>query len=759
MIFNESKLRHIIFMFDPRLILISFFIAMSTTLHAAEYVGVNQCKTCHQEEYKLWQGSHHDMAMKHADTNSVLGDFNNVSLKLSGSTSRFYKKDKQYWVNIQGPDGGLHDYQIKYTFGYKPLQQYMVEFDDGRVQLIPYAWDSRKKQLGGQRWFNLYPEYTQKHQEFFWTNTGQNWNYMCADCHSTNVKKNFNVTDNKYKTTWSEINVACEACHGPASKHIKWTKTKKDTDKSVRAGFERNLSKPVKKWLSKKNSPILQPDVIHKSQQTLMCAQCHSRHTQISEKDNLKTDSLGDRYRLTLINNENYHSDGQIYDEVYVYGSFIQSKMFKKGVTCSNCHDPHSGELTLPKEKLCLQCHDETTYNSQKHHHHPEKSSGAQCVSCHMPETTYMQIDQRADHGWHSPRPDLSLKLGTPDTCLSCHKDKNSEWSNQLVTSWYPASNIDKQEDFSPAFTLSDMGYPQASTKLTKISQNKNYADVIRASALQRMQDVPDQNSLISIARGVKDENELIRLGAIQGALNLPQNERWQIINPLLSDKVLAVRTEAASVLAPLWQNLNEEERKILQPALDDYLDIQDFNSDRGFSHTNRGNILVQKGLFSKAEKAYDQSIRIEPTFSTAYVNKADLYRHQGNEKKAAATLKQGIKAQPEGGDLYYSLALSMVRSQKKSEAIMYLKKATELAPQNSNYHYVYALSLLDTQPTLAQAVMKKTYQMSGNPRHLYTLCEMQVDQKSFQAKQCISNLAKVVPPEVVKPLLQKLSD
>ena len=756
-------------MFYPRLISLLLLISIPTILSAAEYVGAQQCKNCHQQEYTLWQGSHHDLAMKHADENSVLANFNDVSLKLSSETSRFYKKGKQYWVNIQGPDGKLHDYQIKYTFGFEPLQQYMVEFNDGRVQLIPFAWDSRSKQQGGQRWFNLYPEFTKKHQEFYWTNTGQNWNYMCADCHSTNVKKNFNVTDNSYKTTWSEINVACEACHGPASEHIKWSQNKTNHDKTNQnttdhAGFDRDLGKPVTQWLNEKNNPVLQPQAIHKTQQSLMCAQCHSRHTQLSNDNHLASNAMGDRYLLTLINNQNYYADGQIYDEVYVYGSFLQSKMARKGVTCSNCHDPHSAKLTLPKETLCLQCHDSKTYNTKKHHHHAENSTGAQCVVCHMPETTYMQIDQRADHGWHSPRPDLSLKLGTPDTCLSCHNDKDSQWSNQQVSKWYANSTIDKQSDFSVAFTLADMNHPLASQELTKISQDKNYAGIIRASALERMQDAPDQNSLISIARAVKDKDELIRLGAIQGAQNMPQAERWQLLEPLLADKVLAVRSEAAAVLAPLWLNLSEPQQTKLQPALDDYLKIQDFNADRGFAHTNRGNILAHMGRYSEAEAAYDQSIRIEPTYSTAYVNKAELYRRQANknndgENKNIATLKQGLKAQPDGGDLYYSLGLSMIRSKNKAAAIDYLKKATEVEPQNSNYFYVYALSLADTHPSQAQKAMRQTYQLSGNPQHLYALCEMQIEQKSFQAKQCLSKLSKVVPADVVTQLKQLLSE
>ena len=740
-------------MFYPRLITLLFIVLLSTGLNAAEYVGAKQCKSCHQQEYTLWQGSHHDMAMKHADENSVLGNFNNVSLKLSSKTSRFYKKGKQYWVNIQGPDGKLHDYQIKYTFGFEPLQQYMVEFDDGRVQLIPYAWDSRSKKQGGQRWFNLYPEFTKNHQEFYWTNTGQNWNYMCADCHSTNVQKNFNVKNNTYKTTWSEINVACEACHGPASEHIRWSK-----DKKGNIGFNRDLHKPVKQWLNEKNNPVRQPESIHQTQQNMMCAQCHSRHTQLSNNDYLISNSLGDRYLLNLINQENYHTDGQIYDEVYVYGSFLQSKMHKKGVTCSNCHDPHSAKLILPKETLCLQCHEAKTYNTKKHHHHSVNNTGAQCVNCHMPETTYMQIDQRADHGWHIPRPDLALKLGTPDTCLSCHNDKDSQWSNKQAIKWYPKSTIDKQSDFSTAFTLADMGHSQASLELTKISQDINYAGIIRASALERMQATPDRNSFISIAHGVKDKDELIRLGAVQGAQNMPQSERWQLLEPLLSDDVLAVRTEAAAVLAPLWLNLSEQQQTKLQPALDDYLKIQDFNSDRGFAHTNRGNILAHMGRYSEAEAAYDQSIRIEPSYSTAYVNKAELYRRQGDENKNIATLKQGIKAQPDGGDLYYSLGLSMIRSKNRSAASDYLKKATEVEPQNSNYFYVYALSLVDIHPSQAQIAMRQTYQLSGNPQHLYALCEMQVEQKSFQAKQCLSKLSKVVPAEVVTQLKQRLS-
>ncbi|MBN4055137.1 deca-heme c-type cytochrome, partial [bacterium AH-315-K03] len=332
-------------------VLFSVVFLLNEKTIAADYVGSKACESCHQSQSDKWQGSHHEMSMRHATTQSVKGNFNNQSFSSSNKQGQFYKKADEYWVNLSDPDGKLKDYQIKYTFGVEPLQQYMVEFDDGRVQLIPFAWDTREAKKGGQRWFDLYPESSQKHQEFFWTNTGQNWNYMCADCHSTHVKKNFTVKDNTYNTTFSEINVGCEACHGPASKHMAWAKH--PNDKLINAGFNRHLGKVVSNWKPIAGKTTLVAEITpssNPSQQTVVCAQCHSRHVQISENDYVKSDALGDRYLLNLIDANRYYPDGQVYDEDYVYGSFLQSKMHKNGVVCSNCHDPHSAKLTLPKE-------------------------------------------------------------------------------------------------------------------------------------------------------------------------------------------------------------------------------------------------------------------------------------------------------------------------------------------------------------------------------------------------------------------------
>jgi predicted CXXCH cytochrome family protein len=736
------------------LLFITVFSILSSISHAEDFVGSEQCQSCHQKEFSAWQGSHHDMAMKHADDKSVLADFANISFEDAGEVNKFYKKKNQFWVNIKGPDGKFHDYQIKYTFGFEPLQQYMVEFDDGRVQLIPFAWDSRTKAQGGQRWFNLYPQFTENHQDFFWTNKGQNWNYMCADCHSTNVTKNFDVKTDSYKTKFSEINVGCEACHGPASKHIDWAKAPNNSVNDK--GFSREIGKQVKEWIHKDGFNTLKPKAIHNSQQTLVCAQCHSRRTQISNNSHIDKNEFGEKYLLSLITSDNYYSDGQVYNENFIYGSFLQSKMAKNGVVCSNCHDPHTAKLTMPEEVVCLQCHQAKSYAQKSHHQHQENSTGAQCVNCHMPETTYMEVDNRRDHGWHKPTPNIAKQFATPDTCLSCHEDKGSDWSNQYVSKWFNKDKAD--EPFAPVFAIADSGYQNVAQHLSKISQTPEYADIIRASALARMANYPDTNTLIAIARNVKHSDSNIRRGAIDGAVNIKPAEKWRILSPLLTDEVLSVRSEAAMALVPLWAMLSPDQKSLLAPALADYIAIQDFNADRGYAHTNKAIVLGYQNNISEALAAYQQSMRIEPYFAAAYVNMAELYKRQGQNIKAIETLNLGSKANPSDSSIPYSLGLAYIREKNITQAQNNLKIAAELAKTNAHYYYVYAVSLAKNKAKLAEKSMQKAYTLSGDPQHLYALCEMQVKRQAFDAKQCLQALEQVAPADVVSALRQRLT-
>ncbi|MDO6541629.1 multiheme c-type cytochrome [Photobacterium sanguinicancri] len=737
----------------------------------AQFVGSDACVDCHTEEAAAWQGSHHDMAMRHADSESVLGDFDDRSVIHLGESNRFFRKGDAYWVNIQGPDGKWHDYKISYTFGWTPLQQYMVEFDDGRLQLIPFAWDTRSAKDGGQRWFHLYPDLTPT-DEFYWTNTGQNWNFMCADCHSTNLKKNYDSVSNTYATTWSEINIGCEACHGPASKHIALVQQAKQAGSPISSelhyGFDRDLSTAVKEWVYQEGHSTLQPKEIVPTQQLQTCAQCHSRRTQLNETaDHVKGVFL-DKYRFSLITAELYYPDGQIFDEDYVYGSFLQSQMAEKGVTCTNCHDPHSATLKIPQEAVCSQCHIASEYTPEKHTFHQANSEASQCTSCHMPETTYMQVDPRRDHSWHVPRPDLSQHIKTPNVCTSCHQDQTDQWADKQIASWFPNSKYRNQQHFAVAFYADAIGHRGAPDALAYSAQDASLSDIIRASALERMAGNTGKNTLVSLARSVKHDSDLIRLGAIAGSAGYAFGDRWQILEPLLDDPVLSIRAETAAALVGSYQQMNSAQREQLQPPLDDYMAIQSFNADRGFGRTNLANVYRDLGQTDKAIQSYQQAIKIEPYFENSYANLADLYRTQGDEDKALTTLLAGMKAQPKSSALPYSAGLALLRASKHQQATQYLKQAAETAERNPQYWYVYGLALEKVDVLAASKALHMAYQVGGNPQHLYAECEVLarnyaqgeiVQSDIAQAEiaqafeQCSSQLEGVAPPEAIQQL------
>lgn len=737
---------------------------------SSTYIGSEACIDCHSAEVEAWQGSHHDMAMKHATDDSVLGNFVNQTITHQGKPNRFFRKGDEFWVNIEGPDGQFKDYKISYTFAFEPLQQYMVEFEDGRVQLIPFAWDSRTKSEGGQRWFHLYPDTTNT-DEFYWTNSGQNWNFMCADCHSTNLEKNYDMASNTYSTTWSEINVGCEACHGPASEHVEQAKqaahsAKANSGKSVQLtahyGFDRDLSKSVKEWVYQEGNSTLQPkDIIH-TNQVQTCAQCHSRRTQLNETADHVKGSFFDKYRLSLISPELYHHDGQIYDEDYVYGSFLQSAMAEKGVTCTNCHDPHTAELKIAEEAVCSQCHIASEYTPEKHTFHEANTEASKCTTCHMPETTYMEVDPRRDHSWHVPRPGISQHIKTPNVCTSCHENKTDQWADKQIGQWFPDSKYRNQQHFAVAFYADSIGHRGAEDALAYSAQDSSLSNIIRASSLERLSGNTGKNTLISLARAVKHDDEMIRLGVVQGSSGFPFYDRWQILEPLLTDPVLSIRSETAGALVRYWGEMNPLQKDQIKPALEEYIEIQRFNGDRGFGRTNLGNVYRDLGKHEQAIEYYLGAIEIEPYFENSYANLADLYRALGDEPKALATLKQGIQAQPKSSVLPYSAGLSLLRVKDYDQATRYLKQAAETAQTDPQYWYVYGLALEKSDVLAASQSLHRAYQFSRNPQHLYAQCEVLARNshipgvpKAFE--QCISSLSKVAPPEAINQLKARL--
>jgi len=729
----------------------------------AQFAGAQACASCHKGEYDAWRGSQHDLAMQHANEKSVLGDFGGAKFSYAGVTSTFFRRDGKFFVNTDGQDGKLRDFEIKYAFGVAPLQQYLVEFPDGRVQALSIAWDARAKEKGGQRWFHLYPGQAIKAGDrLHWTGIDQNWNYQCAECHSTNLRKNFDAKTNTFKTTWSEINVACEACHGPASNHLAWAKKEGDWQRTAGKGLavafdeRRGVA-----WVRKQGAETAARSAPRATSREIeTCARCHARRGQLTD-DYTPGRPLADTHRPALLEEGLYWPDGQMRDEVYNYGSFLQSKMFAKGVTCSDCHEPHSLKLRAPGNAVCAQCHQPAHFDNASHTHHAPGTPGAQCAACHMPTTTYMVVDPRHDHSLRVPRPDRSDSMGVPNACNQCHKDRDARWAAGEIRKWEPQPEQGYQK-FAEALSAGERTAADARAQLMAVVADGTQSAIGRASALALLARFPGPQTTSLLSRSLDDANPLVRIAAVEALASAAPEVRAQFLLRMLADPVRSVRMSAARALVGVpMERASEAERSALAKGLDEYVAAQRFNADRPEAHSNLGALHAERGQPDQAEAEFRRALAIDPAFVPAAVNLADLQRARGDEKSAEATLRAALQREPRNAALQYALGLTLVRQKRMAEAIAALGEAARLAPTQPRYTYVYAVALHGTgkQAEAIRLLADAHRRFAGDPEILLALATMERDRgRRAAALDYARKLAEILPdgPQV-QSLLREL--
>jgi Flp pilus assembly protein TadD len=680
----------------------------TASLHGLEanatFVGSERCAGCHQAEVKLWQGSQHQLAMGHATDKSVLGDFSGATFDYFGVKSRFFQKDGKYLVETDGADGKLAVFEIKYTFGVDPLQQYLVEFPDGRLQSLSIAWDSRPKDAGGQHWFHLYPEEEIRHDDVLhWTRLNQNWNFMCSECHSTGVQKNYDPANDRFATTFAEISVGCEACHGQGSRHVGWAQDKASwwplgkIDDPTKGLAERFSERRDATWVSNaatgnvsRSSP---PRMLRAEVET--CGLCHARRSEFSEAWT-PGQWLSDTHMVSPLGRGLYSADGQMLDtqETYNYGAFKQSKMFAAGVTCSDCHDPHNAKLRLSGDNTCLQCHSQEKYAAATHHRHETVSPPLACTSCHMPTRNYMVVDVRHDHSFRIPRPDISMKLGTPNACNDCHADKPPEWSAAAIERWHGPDRKGFQ-NYAPAFHSAWNDQADAAKLLATVTTDTNAPPIARASALSELSTRATPATLNLARTAIRDSDPMVRIGALDMLENVPPEQKWSIASPSLVDPIRSVRIRAVSILADVPSvRLSENDRGRFVRAAEEFIAAQKFNADRPEARSTLGAFYARQGRNTEAEAEYQAALRLSPQFNGASINLADLYRQTGREEAGEKVLRTAITAVPGDGGLHHALGLSLVRLKRLDEALVELRRAAELDSHNARYAYIYGVAL-----------------------------------------------------------------
>jgi len=663
----------------------------------AEFVGSSACAECHGEETAAWQGSQHQRAMQHATSDTVLGDFASASFTHAGVVSEFLVRDGRYYVRTEGADGKPGEFEIRYTYGVDPLQQYLIEFPDGRLQALTIAWDTRPAEAGGQRWFHLYPHEEIPHDdELHWTQLQQNWNFMCADCHSTDVRKNYDAATDRFATSWAEISVGCEACHGPGSQHVAWA-TAGSVDAAAGAARGLTVRLDARRSATWRIDPATGSAVRSAAKphdrEMDVCAQCHSRRSQIAEGYHAGKPYL-DHYLPALIESPLYWVDGQQRDEVYTWGSFLQSRMYARGVVCSDCHEPHSQQLRAPGNGICAQCHLASKYDGPQHHFHAAGTAGAACVGCHMPPDVYMVIDPRHDHSLRIPRPEETIAYGVPNACNDCHERESARWAAGQVREWYGDAPGGFQQ-FAGALASAEQGRARAAANLAALIDDRSQPDIIRATAAHRLVEHPDPVIQSSLVQGLNDPDPLVRRGALTALELFPPEGRLQLAAPLLDDPVRIVRIEAAYRLAGVSSSaFSPAQREAFTHAAEEFIAVQQYNADRPEALMLHAAFDARRGDVTAAEQRYRQVIERNPHYVPAYANLADLYRAAGREADAAATLHTGLEKVPPSAALHHALGLSLVRSQQLDRALPELERAAHLDPAAGRYAYVYAVAL-----------------------------------------------------------------
>ncbi|MDH3416898.1 MAG: multiheme c-type cytochrome [Gammaproteobacteria bacterium] len=617
---------------------------------APTFVGSQQCASCHQDEYELWQGSHHELAMQVANDTTVLGDFSDVEFEYFETRTSFFRKDGSFMVRTDNAVGEQQDFEITYTFGVEPLQQYLVEFPDGRKQSLPFTWDTRPIDDGGQRWYHLYPdEYVGPGDPLHWTGQYFTWNTACADCHSTNLQLDYDIDSDTFQTTFDEISVGCEACHGPSSLHLEQAEAKQfddaygilvDLDDRGASAWIMN----VETGTAERSEPNL-----HK-QQPESCGRCHSRRSVLTENYEYGR-SLSDTHSVSLLDEPLYYADGRILDEVYVYGSFVQSKMYASGVTCSDCHNPHSGELHAgpnPND-VCAQCHLPMKFETAEH----SNVDVGNCVDCHMPATTYMGVDDRRDHSFRIPGAGESASHY--GSAIAAGRSANA--NDQLLAA------ITKPE----------------------------YPAIARATLLSLITPPAGKAEMQAINSSFGDTDPLVRIGALRALENMPADIRGKLGSQLLRDPIRGVRAEAALAFMDQRDLLPIEDARAFPSAIDEYRESLQTTISTPDAAVRLAELEARLGDVNLARRFYAHALRLNSEFALAH-HAYGLFLVRAQDHEAAlAHIRRAAELEPSNIRYVYVYGVAANSLGRSDEALEILKDAWLRFPGDFDIGYALA--------------------------------------------------------------------
>jgi predicted CXXCH cytochrome family protein len=624
--------------------------------------------------------------MQPATDATVLGDFRDASFE----GWRFFRRGQAFMVSVEGTD-----YEVAYTFGVDPLQQYLVRFPRGRLQAVSVAWDVRAR-----RWFSLSPDVSPT-DWLHWTRPGQCWNSMCADCHSTRVEKKYDAAADSFATTFSEVSVGCEACHGAGSRHLAWAASP-TADASL--GL---VARP----------PSRGPEQVER------CAVCHARRAQLADQG-APDRPLMDRYVPALLEPGLYHADGQILEEDFEYQSFLQSKMYAHGVACGDCHDVHSGALRAAGNALCTRCHDARRFDQVAHHGH-SSGAGASCVACHMPSKRFMIVHTRRDHSLRVPQPEMTEAIGAPNACAAdgCHAGQPAAWIASQYARLFGQRPRAREPHWGTLAAAGRRGDGSATGPLAAIASDSSRPAIVRASVIQLL-GADSEPERAAFAAALAAPEPMLRYAAVSRFSPTDPERLAAAIAPLLADPIRAIRIAAATRSTELPPTVRSAlPQAALEAALAETVDSLGYMSDLPSGPLHLGNLYASSGRLDDAERAYRRALEIDGRFTPAKLSLAQLAAAGHRLADAEATLRTVHADDPGFADAALDLGLVLAEDGKLDEAEAALRASLAADPTRASALYNLATLIAKRRPDEAVSLFRRAAALSPNePRYASAL-------------------------------------
>lgn len=620
-----------------------------------------QCAVCHEELFQKWSDSHHAWANRTTKPHLDAPAFQSGRVKQGEKTEWVFSGGGRPSLVWRDGSKEIRD-NPSLVIGRTPLIQYLVSIGKGRYQAPDMAWDVNKKE-----WFSIYGNENRLPEEWgHWTQRGMNWNSQCAWCHMTGFRKNHDTQGDSYHSSWVEQGIGCAQCHGPVNKDSRSPECMVETMRAL--------------------TPRQHMD---------NCATCHARREEFDENFNPGAD-FHDHYRLALPSQPGlYWPDGQQRDEVYNFTSLLLSKMGHAGVTCLDCHEPHTSKPKLPvnDNSICMQCHATGTerggkkaqvINPLQHMFHEPGTPGGRCVDCHMPTTPYMARDPRHDHGFLIPDPLLTKELGQPNACSQCHGDKDIDWAIAKVDEWYGDKMNRPERERSRAVAMAYAGKDGALDALLAVYPQQEIG-AWKATLLRLLESWASDPRVIGFATAaVKDTDPLVRAAA--ASLLGPQPAQAGVIAPLLHDPIKAVRFEAA------WTSLDHLQGN--PSALAEVEAISRHQSDQPGGAARMARLAIRNGDHAAAEQWFKRVLDWDQTAAAPRRDYAVYIAGRGRVEESKNLLGQASALEPGNPEIPYLLALAHAETGDMEAAEKQFREVIKREPRFARAHYNLGLLL-----------------------------------------------------------------